>query len=422
MKAKRREALACPVDPYCLGMCSWTNRPRSASVVILEPHPKRDLQLLPSSRTEPHPSSSPKRFALASHEELAKLAEGLVPENTSKTINWALKNFNQWMATRKQSCPNDPAPDFLQTTDPQTLNIHLARFIVETRKSNGDLYPPTTVHQLLCGFLRHMRSKNPGCPNFLDKKDSRFRQLHGTLDSYFHKLHSEGVGRQTIHVQVISSEEEDQLWEKGVMGTKTPTQLQNAAFFVVEKMFCLRGGQEHRGLQLSQLKRFEDKFVYYVSKNRNGSFKQLRVKNKTVPLYPTPEAGEHCPVHILDRYTSKLPAEVREKKLFYVRPLDKVTSNPDMPWYSSVPLGKHTLQSKLKNMCQKLESVVTKRTTAYVQLLQLRCSDKVLLKSLFKSEQVIVLWKHRAHTNGWMKCSIRQYHLYSQMPQESHAL
>ena len=52
-------------------------------------------------------------------------------------------------------------------------------------------------------------------------------------------------------------------------------------------------------LQLSQLKRFEDKYVYYenVSKNRNGSFKQLRVKNKVVPLYPSPEAGKHCPVH-----------------------------------------------------------------------------------------------------------------------------
>ena len=46
------------------------------------------------------------------------------------------------------------------------------------------------------------------------------------------------------------------------MDTKTPTGLQNVAFFVVGKMFCLRGGQEHRGLRLSQLKRF-NKYVYY---------------------------------------------------------------------------------------------------------------------------------------------------------------
>lgn len=38
----------------------------------------------------------------------------------------------------------------------------------------------------------------------------------------------------------------------------------------------------------------EEKYVYYenVSKNTNGSFKQLRVKNKVVPLYPSPEAGD----------------------------------------------------------------------------------------------------------------------------------
>ena len=103
-----------------------------------------------------------------------------------------------------------------------------------------------------------MRSKNPGCPNFLDKKDSRFQQLHGTVDYYFHQLHSEGVGRQTKHAEAISSEEKDHLWRQGVMDTMTPKGLQNAAFFVVGKMFCLRGVQEHRGLQLSQLKRYED--------------------------------------------------------------------------------------------------------------------------------------------------------------------
>ena len=68
-----------------------------------------------------------------------------------------------------------------------------------------------------------------------------------------------------------------------MMGTNTPTGLQNAAFFGAGKMFCLRGGQEHRGLPLSHLKRYEDRYVYYenTSKNQNGSFKQLRVKKQS---------------------------------------------------------------------------------------------------------------------------------------------
>ena len=122
-----------------------------------------------------------------------------------------------------------------------------------------------------------MRDNNPSCPNFLEKKDPRFKPLHNTLDAYFNKLHSDGIGRQTKHAEVISVEEETQLWDSGVMDINTPTGLQNAAFFIVGKMFCLRGGQEYRDLQLSQIKRFEDRYVFYehTSKNRNGSFKQL---------------------------------------------------------------------------------------------------------------------------------------------------
>ena len=37
------------------------------------------------------------------------------------------------------------------------------------------------------------------------------------------------------------------------MGTTTPRALQNAAFFIVGKMFCLRGGNELRNLKLSQI-------------------------------------------------------------------------------------------------------------------------------------------------------------------------
>ena len=75
----------------------------------------------------------------------------------------------------------------------------LSKFIVETRKSNGEHYPPSSLHQLLCGILRYMREHNPECPNFLDKQDNQFKKIQGTLDAYFHKLHSDGIGRHTRH-------------------------------------------------------------------------------------------------------------------------------------------------------------------------------------------------------------------------------
>ena len=138
-----------------------------------------------------------------------------------------------------------------------------------------------------------MRHKYSACPNFLDKEDSCFKQLHGPFDAYFQKLHSQGVGRQINRAEILSTEE-DQLRSEGVINTNTPTGLQNNAFSTVSKMFCLRGGQEHRGLQLSQLNDSKTGMSIMVIRqiNRNGSFKQLRIKSKVVPLYSSPDAGE----------------------------------------------------------------------------------------------------------------------------------
>ena len=42
------------------------------------------------------------------------------------------------------------------------------------------------------------------CPNFLDKRDPVFKQLHGTLDSHFQKLHEAGTGRKVKLAELIT--------------------------------------------------------------------------------------------------------------------------------------------------------------------------------------------------------------------------
>ena len=112
---------------------------------------------------------------------------------------------------------------------------------------------------------------------------------------------------------------------------------------------------EHRALKLSQLEhnRRPDHYMYTenVSKNRNRSFKQLCVKNKTVPVYACPDVGVKCPVNLLEQYISKLASKAVENDILYVRLLEEVSPDPSVPWYSAVPVGKHTLTDKVKNMC-----------------------------------------------------------------------
>ena len=76
---------------------------------------------------------------------------------------------------------------------------------------------------------------------------------------------------------------------------------------------------------------------------RNGTFKHLHVPNKVVPLFRSPEPGEHCPVHILDTYYSKLPKEAFANDNFFFRPLEEVPTDSASPWY--------TLEHKLSRMC-----------------------------------------------------------------------
>ena len=135
-------------------MCHWTDCPGKADVAIQETQPQRKLDL-PLTADQPHPTGSG-CFAFASKVELAKFAEGLIPPDTAKTRSWALNNFQQWMSNRNQYNPANPIQDDIFTcTDPQTLNNTFSKFIVETRKSNGELDPLQTLHQFLCGVLRH---------------------------------------------------------------------------------------------------------------------------------------------------------------------------------------------------------------------------------------------------------------------------
>ncbi len=143
------------------------------------------------------------------------------------------------------------------------------------------------------------------------------------------------------------------------MGTKTPQALFNAVFYYNGKNLCLRGGDEHRRLQLSQFERKTDHYIYNenCSKNRSGTFKQMHLTNKVVPFYCTCTVGgenvetSRCHVHLLDMYRERLPENVKaDQGPFYLRPLP-TTPQQVSPWFCHVPVGNNTLQSILKKMC-----------------------------------------------------------------------
>ena len=216
-------------------------------------------------------------------------------------------------------------------------------------------YPATTIVSLLSGLLRRVRAVDPDAPNFMDAKNPQFLEMHTIIDRYFRELCESGVGAEEKHTSVISKEEENHLWENGVLGVDTPEKLLRVVFYYNGKSLCLRGGKEHRTLKVSQIVRHDDppRYVYTEngSKNRNGSYNQICVENKVVPVFPSPEAGARCYFSILEKYNSKLPPVAYEKDWFYMKSLgDDVVSKPGKPWNTAQPCGENKLATMVKSM------------------------------------------------------------------------
>ncbi len=116
----------------------------------------------------------------------------------------------------------------------------------------------------------------------------------------FKSLRSDGVGSEEKRTEGITSEEEDKLWNSGVLNDSTADGLFQAVFYCNGKSFCLRGGQEHRDLCLSQLIRLESPNRYvYKEKASKGGLAQLKLEHKSVTIMANPSSGIRCPVHLL---------------------------------------------------------------------------------------------------------------------------
>ena len=329
-----------------------------------EPRPKKSKPAPDTTRYyEPRPKKSKPapqktRYYRATTEELQNLSTPYVPKNTDASTKWAYNNFQSWVEQRNSSEAADTCPaDLLEKAEPHQLDKWLSLYVIENRKVNGEPYPSRTIYSLLTGLLRYMRSKNDAAPNFLEKQNPRFKQLHSTMDSIFRSLREQGIGAQKKAADPFSKNEEIQLWTLGVMGIDTPLTLFRAVFFYNGKNFCLRGGEEHRNLKLSQLKRTGEGYIYTenASKNRAGGLSQLRLENKIVPVMAHPEVGRYCHCELLDIYISKLPSKIKEMDIFYARPLNQRPDDESAPWFAPVPVGRNKLSKVVSDMCHEAQ-------------------------------------------------------------------
>ncbi|CAG2246912.1 unnamed protein product [Mytilus edulis] len=86
---------------------------------------------------------------------------------------------------------------------------------METRKQNGDEYPPKSLYYIVCGLLRHCRDMNVHDKNFLDQKDGRFAHFRRVLDAKMKDSLSKGLGTKVRRADPVSDDDEEKLWANG---------------------------------------------------------------------------------------------------------------------------------------------------------------------------------------------------------------
>ena len=148
-------------------------------------------------------------FKLAMLKDLEKYSDKKQPKNTANSTAWVFKNYADWVEQRNSRILADIVLEVLLTTgSAEQLDRWLPFYVLETRNSKGDSYPPKTINQLLSGLLRHMRTVNPNTPNILDTSNHTFRKLHNVIDNLFKELSKEGVASKAKYTEIVIKEEE----------------------------------------------------------------------------------------------------------------------------------------------------------------------------------------------------------------------
>lgn len=128
------------------------------------------------------------------------------------------------------------------------------------------------------------------------------------------ELSSRGLGLDKKKAEIITAEQEDIMWRKGILGRDRPAKILDTVLFQLGLHFSLRAGQEHRYLRFgpnSQItvcfEQDETKYLEYkedVSKTNRGGLQHKHLAPKITRAYQNTNVPERCPVLTYEKYIS----------------------------------------------------------------------------------------------------------------------
>ena len=361
--------------------------------------------------------SRTRSFKMIGDSKLQDLRKTQLKKRTEAKMMWGMQAYCEWRMTK--------------LGDPETFDVRILRadlndvtklcvsdfeysmckFLAEVVKvKDGQEYPGRTLYQFCVAIQKYLFSK--GLKWKLIDGD-QFENLRNVLDNLIKERAAKQIGTTVRRAELISQKHETIMWEKGILGEATPTQLRETVLFLIGIHIGLRPGDEHYNLRRdsdtnpSQLsfKRNEDGLrclVYTedcITKTNDGGLKSMKKERKVVWVYPS-QNKVRCPVRLIDKYISLLPPVRKNRKSnFYLRSLDRVTP---AQWYGEQVVGLNSIKKVIKTLAENanLEGFFTNHSlhrTGTTRLFQAGINRKIIKEYTGHSSDAVDKYQITSH-------------------------
>ena len=223
-------------------------------------------------------------------------------KNTIRSTATWINRFEAWHKVRGITNELENIPE-------NELDNILQSFFAKIQKSDGTEYEPESLRVMLSAMDQYLRNK--GREHSI-LKDKRFDSCRKVLNGKAIKLREKGMGKRKNKSELLTSDEEEKLWQLKVLGGKGPKSLNYTIFYLISQQFGTRGYQEHHQLRIEDLKFVHDpsgstiyvQWVEGLTKTRQGG---LNKTEQRLAQKMFPHEGSRCPVKFLELLISKRP-------------------------------------------------------------------------------------------------------------------
>ena len=176
---------------------------------------------------------------------------------TKKKCEWVYKIYHEWQIARNIKALGDVSlyhiGDLLDLSD-EDLNFCLSHFIMEISKKSGENYPAETLYEIVI-YIQLYLSMNGKVRKLLNQFN--FGQIRNMLDNRMKKLCKMGIVKSCRQACIITQQEEELMWNMGILGGNAPKQLVKTLLYLFGLHFALCAGVEHKALHVGELSQLQ---------------------------------------------------------------------------------------------------------------------------------------------------------------------